>query len=70
MPSNVIIRTATLDEREALEALQLRASLTNEGDREAPCLRIQMRLKSRWSKCSRARICCVAERRNLGLIGD
>jgi len=33
--SNVIIRAATLAERKALEALQLRASLTNEGDREA-----------------------------------
>lgn len=33
--SNVIIRIANADERGALEALQLRASLTNEGDREA-----------------------------------
>ena len=35
MLSNVIIRTAISAERVALEALQLRASLTNEGDREA-----------------------------------
>jgi len=33
--SNVIVRTAVAAEREVLEALQLRASLTNEGDREA-----------------------------------
>jgi hypothetical protein len=33
--SNVIIRTATVAEQRALEALQLRASLTNDGDREA-----------------------------------
>lgn len=33
--TNLSIRTATTAEREALEALQLRASLTNEGDREA-----------------------------------
>lgn len=33
--SNVIIRTAIAAERKALEAFQLRASLTNEGDREA-----------------------------------
>jgi GNAT superfamily N-acetyltransferase len=32
---NVIIRAAIPVERKALEALQLRASLTNEGDREA-----------------------------------
>lgn len=35
MTSNVIIRAATPAEREALEALQRRTSLTNEGDREA-----------------------------------
>ncbi|HET8827190.1 MAG TPA: GNAT family N-acetyltransferase [Terriglobales bacterium] len=35
MNTNLSIRTATTAEREALEALQLRASLTNEGDREA-----------------------------------
>src|SRR5689334_22060194 len=35
MTSNVSIRTAIMAERKALEALQLRASLTNEGDREA-----------------------------------
>lgn len=33
--SNILIRTATTAEKKALEALQLRASLTNEGDREA-----------------------------------
>ena len=33
--NNVIIRTATAAEQDALEAFQLRASLTNEGDREA-----------------------------------
>jgi GNAT superfamily N-acetyltransferase len=33
--SNIIIRTATIAEQKALEALQLRASLTNDGDREA-----------------------------------
>ena len=31
----MIVRTAVAAEREVLEALQLRASLTNEGDREA-----------------------------------
>lgn len=31
----IIIRNAVLSEKPALEALQLRASLTNEGDREA-----------------------------------
>ena len=35
MTRNITIRTATESERKALEALQLRASLTNEGDREA-----------------------------------
>jgi len=35
MKSNIIIRTATTSEKKALEALQLRASLTNDGDREA-----------------------------------
>ena len=35
MTSNVIIRTATVAEQTALESLQLRASLTNDGDREA-----------------------------------
>ena len=35
MTSNVIIRPAIPAERQALEALQRRASLTNEGDREA-----------------------------------
>lgn len=33
--SDLSIRTATPDEQKALEALQLSASLTNEGDREA-----------------------------------
>ena len=33
--SSINIRTAALAEQKALEALQLRASLTNEGDREA-----------------------------------
>ena len=33
--SSIIIRTAAVAEHEALEALQLRASLTNDGDREA-----------------------------------
>jgi len=33
--SSIIIRTAALTEQKALEALQLRASLTNDGDREA-----------------------------------
>jgi GNAT superfamily N-acetyltransferase len=33
--SSIIIRTATLAEQKTLEALQLRASLTNDGDREA-----------------------------------
>ena len=33
--STVIIRTATVAEQKALEALQLRASLANDGDREA-----------------------------------
>jgi GNAT superfamily N-acetyltransferase len=33
--SNIIIRTATIAEQKALEALQLRASLTNDGDRQA-----------------------------------
>jgi GNAT superfamily N-acetyltransferase len=33
--SNITVRAATLAEQKALEALQLRASLTNEGDREA-----------------------------------
>ncbi len=33
--SKVIIRTAIVAEQRALEALQLRASLTNDGDREA-----------------------------------
>lgn len=32
---NITIRTATTAEQKALEALQLRASLTNDGDREA-----------------------------------
>lgn len=35
MTSSVTIRTATPSERKELEALQRRASLTNEGDREA-----------------------------------
>src|SRR3954471_6119971 len=35
MTSNVIIRSAIPAERKTLEALQRRASLTNEGDREA-----------------------------------
>ncbi|HET6179463.1 MAG TPA: GNAT family N-acetyltransferase [Candidatus Sulfotelmatobacter sp.] len=35
MKSNIIIRTAITSEKKALEALQLRASLTNDGDREA-----------------------------------
>jgi GNAT superfamily N-acetyltransferase len=34
MTSNIIIRVAARAEQKALEALQLRASLTNEGDRE------------------------------------
>jgi len=33
--SSIIIRTAAVAEQRALEALQLRASLTNDGDREA-----------------------------------
>jgi GNAT superfamily N-acetyltransferase len=33
--SGIIIRTATVAEQKGLEALQLRASLTNDGDREA-----------------------------------
>ena len=33
--SNIIIRTATTAEQKALEALQLRASLTNDGDRDS-----------------------------------
>jgi len=33
--NNIIIRTAAVTEQKALEALQLRASLTNDGDREA-----------------------------------
>jgi N-acetylglutamate synthase-like GNAT family acetyltransferase len=33
--SDILIRTASLAEQKALEALQLRASLTNDGDREA-----------------------------------
>lgn len=33
--NNIIIRTAAVAEQKALEALQLRASLTNAGDREA-----------------------------------
>jgi GNAT superfamily N-acetyltransferase len=33
--SNPLIRTASTAEQKALEALQLRASLTNDGDREA-----------------------------------
>jgi N-acetylglutamate synthase-like GNAT family acetyltransferase len=33
--SSIIIRTAAMAEQKALEALQLRASLTNDGDREA-----------------------------------
>jgi GNAT superfamily N-acetyltransferase len=32
---NIIIRTAAIAEQKGLEALQLRASLTNDGDREA-----------------------------------
>ena len=35
MTSSIIIRTAAVAEQEALEALQLRASLTNDDDREA-----------------------------------
>ena len=35
MKSNIVIRTASTSEKRALEALQLRASLTNDGDREA-----------------------------------
>jgi len=35
VPSEVVIRTAATVEKKALEALQLRASLTNAGDREA-----------------------------------
>ena len=35
MTSNIIIRTATTAEQKALEALQLRASLTNDGDRDS-----------------------------------
>ncbi len=35
MTSNIIIRTATIADHKALEALQLRASLTNDGDRDA-----------------------------------
>ncbi|HEY6128180.1 MAG TPA: GNAT family N-acetyltransferase [Candidatus Acidoferrum sp.] len=33
--NNIIIRTAAVTEQEALQALQLRASLTNDGDRQA-----------------------------------
>src|SRR6476659_21549 len=35
MTSRITIRTAAMAEQKALEALQLRASLTNDGDREA-----------------------------------
>jgi GNAT superfamily N-acetyltransferase len=35
MTNNIIIRTAAVTEQKALEVLQLRASLTNDGDREA-----------------------------------
>jgi GNAT superfamily N-acetyltransferase len=35
MPSHVVVRLAFASEREALEALQLRASLNNPGDRDA-----------------------------------
>ena len=35
MTNNVLIRSALISERQALEALQLRASLNNPGDREA-----------------------------------
>lgn len=35
MKSNIIIRAATASEKKALEALQPRASLTNDGDRDA-----------------------------------
>jgi GNAT superfamily N-acetyltransferase len=33
--ADIVLRLATLEERDALEALQLRASLANEGDRQA-----------------------------------
>jgi hypothetical protein len=35
MRSKIIIRVAVMPEQQALEAVQLRASLTNDGDREA-----------------------------------
>lgn len=34
MPADILIRTAGIDEKRALEDLQLRASLANEGDRK------------------------------------
>jgi hypothetical protein len=35
MANNMLIRSALLSEQKQLEALQLRASLSNEGDRDA-----------------------------------